>query len=990
MSSYSAPRDPFRRTARLRSGRSRALVPTVVVLVILASLFALLANLWTERLWFISVDYSHVFTTMLLTRIGMFVGFGIVFGAVVFANMALAYRLRPRYRTMSVEQQTLDRYRDVVDPHRKLIAGVIAGLLGLIAGSSASGRWETFLQWSNATSFGVTDPQFGKDVSFYVFGYPWYRFLIGYGFAVILLSLIVAVATHYLYGGIRLQTPAQKASAAAQAHISVLVGLFVLLKAVAYWFDRYGLVVAPHVISGDQDFTGVTYTDAHAVVPAKTVLTIIAAICAVLFFANVIRRTWLLPGLGLGLMVLSAAMLGWAWPVIVQQVQVRPNEPEREAPYIQRHIEATREAYGVAGTEVEPYEAKTTTTAGQLAGDAATLPGVRLIDPAIVAETFEQQQQVRGFYSFQNPLDVDRYRVDGEVRDAVVAVREVNLEGLPAEQRSWNNDHTVYTHGYGVVVAYGNQRQPDGSPQWMEAGKGSEGPFGKYEPRIYFGESSPPYSIVGAPEGARPVELDLPGSGGDGDPNHTYRGKGGVPIGSFVNRLLYATKFQDLNLLLNRSRIHSESKILYDRHPRQRVQKVAPWLNIDSDPYPAIVNGRVVWILDGYTMSDNYPLSQRLLLDDATSTSLTPRPAIVAQPSERLNYIRNSVKATVDAYDGTVTLYAWDESDPLLRTWMKAFPGTVKPKSQMPRALLEHVRYPSDLMKVQREILAQYHVTNAATFYEGTERWRVPADPTQQNARVKQPAYYLSVQMPGDDKPEFSLTSTYIYYNRQNLAAFVAVNADATSKNYGKIRVLQLDNRTQIDGPNQVANELDSDTRIADAMLPLTRGESRAIKGNLLTLPVGGGLLYVQPVYVQRGSGDAAYPLLRLVLASFGGGIGVGPTLQDALDMVFEGDAGVSTGETEEPQGETPPDDQPSPPSSDEVARHLAAARQAFEDAEAALRDGDLQGYAEAVERAQEAVARAEQAQRGQGREPSEPDATSSPSPSPPAAQGAG
>lgn len=960
-----------------------------MVLFVLAALFGTFANFWTERLWFQAIDYSTVFTTRLLTRVGMFAVFGLVLGLVVFANMAIAYRLRPRYLAITHEQQALDRYREVVDPHRKLIGGVVAGLLALVAGSSASARWQEYLQWWHATPFGRKDPQFGLDVSFYLFSYPWYRFLISFGFAVILLSLVAALATHYLYGGIRLQSPGQKASDAAQAHVSVLVGLFVLLKAIAYWFDRYGLVVASHQLS-NQDFTGITYTDAHAVIPAKTILTFIAAICALLFFANVVRRTWLLPGIGLGLLVLSAALLGWAWPAIVQQVQVRPNEPVREAPYIQRHIDATREAFGIADAQVDRYEAKTSTTRGQLADDAETLPGVRLIDPSVVRETFEQLQQVRGFYTFgatdDQALDVDRYEVDGEIRDAVVAVREVNIDGVPADQRNWNNDHTVYTHGYGFVAAFGNRRTSEGSPQWIEGGIPSRGELGRYEPRIYYGEKSPDYSIVGAPEGTPPVELDVPGGGGGARSHYTYKGKGGVPIGSFGRRVLYAMKFQDFNILLNQSRINSESKILYDRNPRLRVQKVAPWLDLDSDPYPAIVDGRIKWIIDGYTMSDNYPLSQRLLLSDATSTSLTPRPAIVGQPSERLNYIRNSVKATVDAYDGTVSLYAWDESDPILKTWMKAFPGTVQPKSKMPEELLDHVRYPVDLMKVQREVLAQYHVTEAGPFYQGTERWRVPADPTASQP-IKQPVYYLSVRMPNESEPVFSLTSTYIYYNRENLAAFVAVNADARSSDYGKIRVLQLDEKTQIDGPSQIANKLDSDTRIADAMLPLTRGESRAVKGNLLTLPVGGGLLYVQPVYVQRGGTGASYPLLRLVLASFGGGIGVGPTLQDALDMVFEGNAGADTGEEAPPETgedggqETPPTEQ-SPEAI--VADALREARDAFAEAEEALKAGDLRGYAEAVERAEAAVERAAraEAQSGQAGQPT-PAPTPTPVPTP-------
>jgi uncharacterized membrane protein (UPF0182 family) len=413
-------------------------------------------------------------------------------------------------------------------------------------------------------------------------------------------------------------------------------------------------------------------------------------------------------------------------------------------------------------------------------------------------------------------------------------------------------------------------------------------------------------------------------------------------------------------------------------------------LTIDSDPYPAIVDNdgpggksaRIVWILDGYTMSANYPMSQRVELDDATSDALTPQPAIVGQPSEQVNYIRNSVKAVVDAYDGGVDLYAWDESDPMLRTWMKAYPGTVKAKSEMPDQLLDHVRYPEDLMKVQREVLGQYHVENARTFYNGTERWRVPADPTQEGSR-KQPAYYLSVRMPEEQEPSFSLTSTYIYFNRQNLAAFVAVNADARSDDYGKISILQLDEDTRIDGPAQVANKLQTDPAVARELLPLRQNQLQINHGNLLTLPVGGGLLYVQPIYVQR-RGEGTYPVLQLVVASFGGKIGVGNTLQQALDQVFSGDSGAETGEepTENPPPSTGEEPPPStgPPSS-EVQKALNEANAAFAEADAALKKGDLQGYAEAVTKAKAAVARAVEAQQKEA-QPSPSGTPAAPSPS--------
>lgn len=929
-------------------------------------LFAIFTSLWTERLWFQSIDYSTVFTTSLVTRLGMFAVFGLLMAVAVLANVWIAYRVRPRYRAMSSEQQTLDRYREVVDPHRKLVALLVALGIGLIAGWSAASRWTMYLQWRNAEVFGTQDPQFGLDPSFYIFGYPWYRFLIGFGFAIVILGLIVGLITHYLYGGIRLQTQGQRASAASQAHISVLLGLFVLLKAVAYWFDRYGLALGTHQVS-QQSFTGITYTDAHAVLPAKTILTFIAVICAVLFFANVVRRTWLLPGIGVGLLLLSAVLLGWAWPAVVQQFQVLPNEPDRERPYIQRNIDATRYAYGIEDTKVIPYEAETEATEEQQNEAETAQPNVRLIDPAVVGKTFDQLQQVRGYYTFADPLDIDRYEINGETRDTVVALREMSLDGVGQEQRNWANDHTVFTHGFGFVAAYGDQRTSEGAPEWAERDVPPTGELGDYEPRVYYGEESPTYSIVGQPKGEDSWELDRPGT--TGEATYTYKGDSGVPIGSFFNRVLYAMKFQEATILLT-DRVNSESKVLYDRSPRDRVQKAAPWLRVDSNPYPAVVDGRIKWILDGYTHSDSYPLSQRLDWNDATSDSLTARPAIAGQPSSDVNYIRNSVKATVDAYDGSVELYAWDESDPILRTWRNAFPGTVKPKKALTdqAELLEHLRYPEDIMKVQRDILAQYHVTDAPTFYEGSERWKIPEDPTRGEA-VKQPPYYLSVRMPGQDGPVFSQTGTYIYHNRQNLAAFFAVNSDARSDDFGTIRVLQLADKTQIDGPNQIANKLKGDNEVSGQLLPLQRQGNEVIHGNLLTLPIGGSLLYVQPVYVEAGSGTA-YPLMRLVLASSGGRIGVGVTLDDALAEVY-GDGDDSGDEQGDEQGgeqgdggdEPPPDGsgQPEPPES--VQAEIDKANEAFARADQELKEGNLDAYARWIERAKAAVQRAGDAQ---------------------------
>ncbi|RAY13330.1 UPF0182 family protein [Actinomadura craniellae] len=945
--------------SRLGSGRSRLLVPVLAVLAIIVVLFLVFTAVYTDLLWFRSVDSSSVYTTRLRTEILLFVGSGLLMALVVGANMMIAYRLRPAYRPLSVEQQGLERYRAAVDPHRRLIGIAVVGVLALLTGSSISGQWQIWLAFMNRTPFGVRDPQFGKDVSFFVFTYPFLRLLLGFLFAMLVLSILVALVVHYLYGGLRLQGPGDKASPPARAHLSVLVGTFVLLKAVAYWFDRWGLAHSDRGVVG-----GPSYTDVNAVLPAKTILAVIAVICAALFFVNIVRRGMMLPGVGLGLLVLSAILVGGVYPLLIQQFQVRPNEAAKEAPYIQRNIQATRAAYGVNGAQVtENYTAKTTPNSGELGREAQTISGVRLLDPALVSRTYQQLQQIRSFYQFPDQLDIDRYPVDGQgFRDTVVAVREIT--GPPAQQNNWINQHTVYTHGYGFVAAPGNKIDPNGLPDFVAKDMPPTGPLvqqtGLKEPRIYFGENSPRYSVVGAPPGSAPKELDYPESGGTGQKNTTYTGNGGVSVGSFFNRMLYAVKFQEKNLLLSGS-VNGQSKILYDRTPRERVQKVAPWLTIDGDPYPAIVGGRITWILDGYTTTDGYPYSERISLADATSdTSTETRTSVVRPSRDRVNYMRNSVKATVDAYDGTVRLYAWDEKDPVLRTWMKAFPGVVKPYKDIGSNLMQHLRYPQDLFKVQRGILAKYHVTQADAFYGGQDFWNVPDDPTQPaKGRVKQPPYYLSLKMPGDPNPAFSLTTAFVPRARPNMAAFMSVDATPGST-YGKIRILQLPGNTGVQGPGQAQNTINADPKVSSALNLLRQGgASQVLNGNLLTLPFGGGLLYVQPVYVQaqQTAGQEPYPILQRVVVMFGNKVGFGGTLDEALKQIFPDDGAAPPGDDGGDDGGDGGDAGTGELSA-EAQRALADAQKAYADGQAALRTQDWAAYGEAQQRLKAALDR--------------------------------
>ncbi len=946
--------------------RRSAVLPTLIIVAVLIVVFAIYTNVWTDRLWYTSMGFGSVFNKLLLTRIGLFAAFGIVMAGAVLVSATIAFRLRPRIRTGGPTTPLLERYREMLESRFMILVVVVSVLVGLFGGGAAISRSSIYLAWLNAQPFGTKDPKFGLDISFFVFSYPWWRFVLSYAFAVLVLAAIAAAIVFYVMGAIRLSGPRRGGNTPAQAQLSIIVGLAVLVKGAGYWFDQYGLEIA-----NAPRFTGLSYTADHATLNAKVILAVIAGLCGLLFFANAVLRRWVVPTIALTLLVLSAIVLGVVYPAAVQAISVRPDEPDKERPYIEANIAGTRAAYGVDDVQITNYSAKTTATAGQLRSDSAALPGVRLIDPAVVAPTFEQLQQVRGYYSFPAVLDVDRYTVDNVETDAVVAARELDRSGIP--QQSWNNLHTVYTHGYGLVAAYGNRSQSGGEPQWLASAIPPTGEIEQSEPRIYYGELMDQlgYSVVGAVQNGQPLELDTPGGGEDNNPKlYTYAGKGGVALSSLWRKILYAAKFTDGNLLLS-DRVTDQSKIIYDRSPKERVERAAPWLTVDRDSYPAVVDGRLVWIVDGYTTSNSYPNSQRISLQDATADTRTASTTIGAQPDTNINYMRNSVKAVVDAYDGSVSLYEWDTTDPILKTWEKAFPGTVQPKASISDDLLNHFRYPQDLFKVQRQILATYHVTDPTTWYQQTDLWKVPNDPVSNN-RLESP-YYLSVKWPGDDAANFALTGVFVPNNRSNLAGYMAVNADARSPDYGQMRILRMSDTTQIDGPAQSFNAMVASTTVSETLRPFQNtGSTQVQYGNLLTLPVGGGLLYVQPVYTQRqGTGGGQYPVLRFVMVRFGQSVGIADSLQDALDQVFAGDSGATTGESGNTGGTGTGGTGGSGTGGSggsgnaAVQRDLAAASTAFAAADRALKAGDLATYQEQIQIAENQVAAATKANGG-------------------------
>ena len=1023
--------DPREATAeRPPSRRSRALVITAVILVIAFFGLTTFANFYTNVLWYRDIGFGSVYSRLLWTKVGLFGVFGILMGAVVAVNMVIAFRLRPLFHPQSPEQSGLDRYRQAVTPIRTWLVIGISVLLGIFAGTSASGEWRTFLLWRNGVPFERKDEYFGKDIGFFVFDLPWYHFVTDFVMAMTVVALLAAAVVHYLYGGIRLQTPGDRLSGAAQAQLSVLLGVFVLAKALDYWLDRYDLAKQ----SGSL-LTGINYTDDNAVLPAKAILMGIALICAVLFFLNVWRRTWLLPSMGLALLVLSAILLGLIWPGIVQQFQVKPSEADKEAPYIEKHIEATRAAYDI-DTVAEYTVPSDGATAEQI--DAANDPSttsIPLVDPQLVRQAFQQNQQVRGYYSVADVLDVDHYEIpdaNGNPVDRalVLGARELDQSALNSDVQNWLNLHTVYTHGNDLIAAFANQRSKTDAPQslgdtdktqWAEGNQPGQDALsqsvGPYETRIYFGENSPDYSVVGkASPDSDSVELDLTKassttSGSDGsdepsasDPTTTYDGKGGVPVGSTFRQLLYAIKFGSTNFLLS-GRVNDNSQVIYNRDPSDRVQKVAPWLTLDDDVYPAVVNKRIVWIVDGYTTTDRFPGAERESFKTMTDDTLQDDTGLRTLPTDEINYMRNSVKATVDAYDGTVTLYAWDDQDPILKAWSAAFPGTVEPKADIPPELRDHLRYPEDMFKVQRYQFARYHVTDANAWFQDNNRWAVPEDPNVSGGKSLQPPYRMFVTQPpglvadGDlpaseaDRPTgqvWSMTSTFVPYKRANLAAYVSVDSDANSETYGQIRVIDV-NAQQQQGPSQVANAMRSDPTVSNELAQFNRSGNSVTYGNLLTVPVGDALMYVEPVYVRLATANEAnFPILRNVIVSYQGSVGIGSSLSDALSSALED---VDTGGDNEP---TPPPDEPSETPSGSptdqptgtpttVEDYLALAQQEFVAADRALSAGDLAAYQSHIKKAQDYVNQALNLDGGGGSAtpssgtPSGPSASASP-----------
>ncbi|WP_343599638.1 UPF0182 family protein, partial [Mycobacterium sp.] len=889
--------------------RSRILIAIALTVIALLLVGPRLIDGYVDWLWFGELGYRSVFTTVVLTRLALFLAGAFLVGGIVFAGLGLAYRSRPVFVPVN-GNDPVARYRAAVTARLRVIAIGIPAAIGLLAGIIAQTYWVRIQLFLHGGDFGIHDPQFGKDLGFYAFELPFYRLALSYVFAALLLAFAANLLTHYVFGGIRLSGRMGAVSRSARIQLISLGTALVVTKALAYWLDRYELL--SHTRAG-KPFTGAGYTDINAVLPAKLIMLAIALICAGALLSAIVLRDLRIPAIGLVLLLLSSLIIGAGWPLIVEQISVKPNAAQKESEYISRSITATRHAYGLTDDAVtyRDYSGDGRATAEQVAADRATTSNIRLLDPTIVSPAFTQFEQGKNFYYFPDRLSIDRYLGrDGNLRDYVVAARELNPDRLIDNQRDWINRHTVYTHGNGFIASPANTvrgiandpNQNGGYPEFLvnvvgaNGGVVSDGPAQLDQPRIYFGPviaSTPAdYAIVGRNGVDREYDYET----NTETKNYTYTGVGGVPVGSWLSRSVFAAKFAERNFLFS-SVIGSNSRILFNRDPAQRVEAVAPWLTTDSAVYPAIVNKRLVWIIDGYTTLDNYPYSELTSLSSATADS-TEVAFNRLLPDKQVSYIRNSVKATVDAFDGIVTLYAQDETDPVLKAWMKVFPGTVKPRSEITPELAEHLRYPEDLFKVQRMLLAKYHVNDPVTFFSTSDFWDVPLDPNP-TASSYQPPYYIVAKniAKEDNSASYQLTSAMNRFKRDYLAAYISASCDPAT--YGKITVLTIPG--QVNGPKLANNAITTDPVVSQDLGVIGRDNQNRIRwGNLLTLPVArGGLLYVEPVYASPGASDAAssYPRLIRVAMMYNDKVGYGPTVGDALTGLFGPGAGATAAE---------------------------------------------------------------------------------------------
>ncbi len=955
-------------------GRGRAaLVIGAVVLFLLITSLRGIAGFYTDYLWFDSLNLAGVWKGVLGAKLALAAIFTLLFFVLTWTNLVIADRMAPPFRPAGPEDEFIERYQELVGGRTRWVRVGVAVMLALIAGPPVAGEWNSWLLFTNGGDFGVTDPQFDTDIGFYVFKLPFLSFVTGWLFAALLIVFLVTAVAHYLNGGIRISARRNRVTAQVKAHLSVLLGLIALVKAAGYWLQRYDLTVSTR---GFVDGAG--YTDVKAQLPAVNLLLLISVASFLLFIVNIWRRGWTLPILGVGLWALIAVVAGAIYPEFIQRVRVSPNEPEREAPYIERNIEATRAAMNLGeGTiTVSPFDLTTDKSEIDLTDNPDSVRNIRIWDPsdAVLGQTFPQLERQRDYYRV-NDVDVDRYDIDGVPTQVVLSVRDLNTGNVP--QSSWSAKHLTYTHGYGAIVAPANAKEPSGEPSFVA----SDVPYTTdqeslelTQPAVYFGENLSRYVITGSKQRELSFQDD------ESTQYAEYEGADGVRLSNVIRRAAFALRFGDVNPLIS-DQVTSESNLLMVRDVRERAEALAPFLHYDADPYPVISDGRIKWILDAYTTTDRYPYGER-----ADNSQLPDGSGL----DHGFNYVRNSVKVVVDAYDGRADFYVMPVDDPIIDAYRKAFPELFTDFAEMPMDLQEHLRYPEDMFRVQTNMWARYHVDGAEAFFAGNDYWDVARDPgtagagagtqttdAQGNVIATRDAridpYYLFAELPGSDQPEFVLLRPYVPTSRQDdnqlLTAFMVGKSDG--ENYGKLEVFVMPRGRLPNGPALVQGEIQRDPAVSEQQTFLSGEGSDVSFGGLTAIPIDGGLIYVRPFYVT--SRQTRVPGLEKVIVYFEGEVSIQNTLEEALIDIF-GEAPETLeegpGPDDEPaEGEEEPaggedEEVPTGTISDQVAQLLADASTLFQQADDAL--PDFSEYADLTEQARAKIEQAERILEGE------------------------
>ena len=908
----------------------------VFVAIIGFSVARAVATFFTNYLWFDSVNLNSVWIKILLTK-GALVGATSLLAFIfIFTNLRLAVRATPVMDIFESfeSQDPLSRFRAWTNERflRYRLWGSIG--LSLFLGAGASQLWEQVLLFLNQQSFGVTDPVFQADVSRYVFGLPLYRLFVSWGFQLVIFTSLIIVLFFVATGALQLrQGRLPEVSSGAKAHLSVLLAFIAILKAFAYRLDSMELLYSPR-----GKVFGASYTDVIAHLPALNLLILISLFGAVLLLVNIKRRGWLLPATAISLWLAVSIIVGGLVPAAIQRFRVVPDELNKELPYVENHIDYTRLAYGLDSIEEKSFAASPDLSQDDISNNKQTVDNIRLWDPTVLAETYSQLQEIRAYYALQE-VDVDRYRINGELTQVMVAARELDQTNLPAV--GWVNERLQYTHGFGVVFSPANNVASQGQPDFYVKGVPATTTVDELEveqPRIYFGESadSVEYVVVNSLQD----EVDYPlSTEGQSVAYTNYSGDGGVGIGSFFRRLGFALRYSELNLLIS-NQLSDDSKLIMERNIVSRVKKAAPFLYTDNDPYLALIDGNLFWIIDMYTVSDKYPYAQPADTRRINENSGLP---------VNFNYLRNSVKAVVNAYDGTMSFYVVDENDPIMTAYNDIFPDLFSPKSEMSSELLDHIRYPEDLFTIQSDMYRDYHMTDPRVFYADEDPWVIPSDSsttprvatlrgefTEIGFKPMLP-YYLLMSLPGETDLSYLIFQPFNPENRPNMQSFLV--ADADPENYGQLIDFRLPKGEFVDGPSQVATRINQDPDISQIFTLLDQQGSSVIKGNLFVVPINQSILYYQPIYLQGEQNPL--PEFKFVVVVFQDRIIMSETLSEALASIF-GDELISD-VVEESEGESPLD-------------LLAKATTAFEQAQEQLQKGNLGKYQELIDQAQQYV----------------------------------